>query len=778
MTAGAAQPTSPPLGLTAAEAKRRALAGLANRTSASPSRTVAEILRSNLLTRFNALLGSLLVVILVVGPLQDALFGLILACNSAIGILQELRAKLVLDRLALVRAPAAEILRDGRWITVPAAEVVQGDVLMAREGEETAADLRVLETRGLEVNEALLTGESRPVAKPAGEVVLAGSFVVAGSAVCAVERVGDASYAGRVSAEARRFHLVRSELMNGINRILRGVTWLIPPMAVILVATQLRANPSLADALRGSVAGLVTLVPEGLVLLTSLTLAVAVVRLGRRRVLVQQLAAVEMLARADVVCFDKTGTLTDGRVRLERLEPVAEGARGSDGSEALAAMIATDPRGELADLLTHLPPAPGWQVKGRVPFSSERRWTAVDFGQAGTWVLGAPEALLRSDAAALHRSEALAASGRRVLLLGRLRERGLEISDGVLPFALVVLSEGLRAEAGAVLAKLVEQGVGIQVLSGDHPSTVKAVVAALGLASGAAVEVRGRVTPDEKARTVQELRAAGHTVAMVGDGVNDVLALKAADLAMAIGTGSTAARAVSAIVLLDPDFAAVPHVIGEGRRVIANVERLASLFVTKTAYAALLGLGSAAFLLPFPFLPRHMTLVAAFTVGIPAFFLALAPSTRPVRPGFLGRVLRFALPAGLVAAVMTFAGYYLALQEAGVTLAEARTAATVVLAGLGVWILSILARPLTPARRWLVAAMAAGLAVSALVTPIGSLFGLDMPDPLIWLGALGLIFIGGVVLEAGLKASGWVWRAIGLSPDRRVHASNRTGRGA
>jgi len=733
------------VGLSGEEAARRLANGQANRSSTPSSRSVQEILRANLLTRFNALLGSLLLVILVVGPLQDAFFGLILVVNSAIGVVGELRAKWTLDRLALVQVPMVAVVRDGRERRIPTDQVVLGDVFRLVEGQEVPVDGEAVATTGMEVNEALLTGEARPVLKAPGDRLLAGGFVTSGAGLCLATQVGDERYASSIALQARRFQLVGSDLMVGINRILRVITWLIVPMAIVIVTSQLLARVSVPDAVRASVAALVTLVPEGLVLLTSLTLATAVVRLGRRNLLVQELAAVEMLARADVVCIDKTGTLTDGTLRLDRLEPLAKGVRGD---LALAAMVAAEPQGELAQISEALPSPPPWKLLSRVPFSSERRWASATFEAGGTWVLGAPDVLLPAGSTHARRAAEVSSSGCRVLLLGR--SEGGE-GEPTKPISLVLLREGLRPEAGDILRQLIEQGVGIEVLSGDHPATVGAVVAALRLPAGSpgqpGVTVTGRVSPEGKEQVVRRLQAEGRTVAMIGDGVNDLLALKAADIAVAVGTGSTAARAVSAFVLLDGQFGTIAWAIKEGRRVIANVERLASLFVAKTTYVAVLGLGTAIWLLPFPFLPRHLTLIAAFTIGVPAFFLALAPSAERVRRGFLRRVAVFALPAGAIAALCTFSGYYLALGEKGVTLDEARTSATVVLAGLGIWILAILARPLTTARRALIVTMIAGLLGAGLFGPSAKLFGIDLPDPLLWLAAIGLVAIGGVGLE-------------------------------
>jgi magnesium-transporting ATPase (P-type) len=601
--------------------------------------------------------------------------------------------------------------------------------------------------------------------------LLAGSFVSAGLGRYLATGVGEASYARRLTAAARRFQLVPSELMRGINQILRIVTWLMVPTALLLVVSQLLANAAPADAVRGSVAGLVTLVPEGLVLLTSASLALAVVRLGRRRVLVQQLPAVEMLARTDLVCLDKTGTLTEPESRLERVEPLAEGA---DWPAALAAIAGADrrPNPSLRAIAAGYPDSPGWRREAQVPFSSARKWSGFRFRGQGWWVLGAPDLLLAGgdwEPGLRVRVAKLAAGGQRVLLLGRARDADSTHGvAGLRPAALVVLSEGIKADAAATLAELEEQGVAVKVISGDHPATVAAVAAKVGLESKGVVDARrlpaadaelmalaesttvfGRVSPEDKRRLIRALRAGGHTVAMIGDGVNDVLALKEADLGIAMGGGSAAARAVAAVVLVDGSFAALPAVLAEGRRVIGNVERLASLFFTKTVYALLLAVAVGVFVLPFPFLPRQLTLISAFTIGIPSVFLALAPSFERTREGFLGRVLRFAVPSGLVAGVATFVAYALAVGEPNISPSEERTVATIVIAAIGLWILARLARPLTRNRRVLLAAMGAGLAVSLLWSPLRSLFDLDLPRPLVALSAVGVTALAFVSLEAG-----------------------------
>ena len=477
--------------------------------------------------------------------------------------------------------------------------------------------------------------------------------------------------------------------------------------------------------------GVVTLVPEGLVLLTKRERALAVIPTGSAQVLVQQLPAVEMLARTDVICLDKTGTLTEPDSCVERVEPLFDSA---DWKDALASIGRADPRpnASIRAIAAAYAAQTGWRLELTVPFSSDRKWSAFQFTGRGWWVLGAPDVLV-ARAEQHHSLEShvarMTSEGERVLLLARTEnahaEHGLR---GLEPAALVVLTEEIKPDAAQTLEQLIAQGVAVKLISGDHPSTVAKVASRVGLPSSTAIDGRdlpeseselaklaesasvfGRVSPDQKRRLIRALQAGGHTVAMVGDGVNDVLALKEADLGIAMGGGSGAARAVAAVILIDGSFAGVPAVLAEGRRVIGNVERLASLFFTKTVYAFLLAVSVSVTVLPFPFLPRQLTLISAFTIGIPSVFLALAPSFERSPGGFLGRVLRFAVPSGLVAGAATFAAYALAINEPNLSLSEERTVATIVIATIGLWILARLARPLTTRRRALLVAMGAGL---------------------------------------------------------------------
>jgi len=773
-------------GLSAAEVEQRIARGLANDVPQRHSRSYAEILRANLLTRFNALLGALFVIALVIGPIQDAAFGLVLLSNTVIGVVQEVRAKRTLDRLAVLSTPQVAVRRDGESRVVDVGAVVLDDVVELRRGDQLAVDGTVLHADGLEIDESLLTGEAEPVAKRAGDNVLSGSFVVSGGALYRATRVGAAAYARELSDRAREFTMVRSELRDGINRILRYITWIMPPMAVLLVVSQMRANAHVFDAVRASVAGLVALVPEGLVLLTSLALAVAVVRLGQRRALVQELPAVEMLARVDVVCLDKTGTLTEGDIHVEALEVLSPGA---PCEQALGALAASDPapNASLQAVGARFAAPAEWRVAGGVPFSSARRWSAVRVEGQGAYVLGAPDVVLaragaeEAAVARLH-ADAHARAGRRTLLLAWAEALGPgdSLPAVVLPIAVLALEEKVRDDAAATVRYFLEQDVAVKVISGDNPATVAAIAALAGVpGSDAPIEGRdlppegdalaeameshsvfGRVAPQQKRAMVAALQQRGHVVAMTGDGVNDVLALKESDIGIAMGSGSGASRAVAQLVLLDGRFATLPFAVAEGRRVIANVERVGNLFVTKTAYAMCLAIAVGIASLPFPLLSRHLTLVASLTVGIPGFFLALAPTAQRARPGFVGRILSFAVPAGVAMSVATFFAYWLALDEPGVSLGAARSTAALVLLLIGLWLVTVIARPLTPWRRALVAAMFGIFLFVLAVGPLRNLFGIVIPHALIWLSAVGIAALTISAMELGWRAAEWCRTAL------------------
>jgi len=799
--------THPPhAGLTSAEVAQRAARGEANDTGRRTSRPVSDIVRANVLTRFNAIVGSLCAVVLVTGHPQDALFGLVVVANTGIGVVQELRAKRTLDRLAVLGEEPARVVRDGAQTQVRPGEIVRGDRILIGSGDRVLVDGEVTDSSGLELDESLLTGETDPVAKNPGDQVLSGSFVVTGSGGFTATRVGRQSYAARLEAEASVFGLARSELMAGINRFLRLITWVIIPVAALLTASQLAyASGAFPDAVAGAVAGIITMIPEGLVLLTSVAFAVGVIRLGRRQCLVQELPAIEVLARVDVLCLDKTGTLTEPGMELDQL---VELVPGTPARRVLASLAGADdrPNATLLAITSGLGGEAGWLPARLVPFSSGRKWSGAVFADAGPatggWVLGAPDVLLAADDPARAQAQARAAQGLRVLVLGRadpdsLADPGGPALDGrpVAAEALLVLRQRLRADAPRTLAYFAEQNVAVKVISGDNPASVGAIARQLGIdGAGHPVDARtlpageevtgagenghgltvladalegnsvfGRVTPRQKQDFVTALQSRGHTVAMTGDGINDVLALTRADLGVAMGSGSGATRAVAKIVLLDDSFATLPHVVAEGRRVLGNIERVASLFLTKTAYAVLLstataavGLAAAAGLqgLRFPFLPRHLTLISTLTIGVPAFVLALAPSQQRVQPGFVSRVLRFAVPSGIACAAATFAAYLLARLSPGTDLAADRTTAVVALSATALWVLALVARPYTWWRIALVAAMAAGMLLALAIPASRTFFALGHFNPAIDAIALAIAGCAGVALTVFLMASG------------------------
>ena len=763
---------TPAAGLTAEQVALRRSNGLSYPAAESTSRSVQEILRANILTRFNFILGTLLAVILILGEPQDALFGIVLVANAMIGIGQELRAKRTLDRLAVLTAPTALVIRDGASTEVPVGALVTGDIIQLHAGDQVVADGVLRSSSSLQADESLLTGESEPVDKRGGDSLLSGSFVVAGSGDYEATGVGSEAYARKLAAQAKRFAIVPSELVAGTNQILRYITWAVVPVGGLLLTSQLLERATAREAVTGTVAALVGMVPQGLVLLTSIAFGVAAVTLSRRQVLVQQLPAIEGLARVDVVCFDKTGTLTDGMIAFDRLilladQPV-EAALGAIADDA-------DSNSTAAAIAQAFPRLADWDRVQAVPFSSARKWSAASFAGKGTWILGAPEIVLPpSSGALLDQSATLAQTGQRVLVLARTSAplHDEQLPAGLHPAAFVLLCEQLRADAADTIAFFVRQGVALKVISGDSPQTVSAVAARVGIPGwdmpvdaralpddpavlGQAMEDRsvfGRVTPHQKQALVTALQARGHTVAMTGDGVNDVLALKLADIGIAMGTGTVATKAVAELVLLDGKFATLPGVVAEGRRVTANIERVANLFVTKSVWATLLAVAVAAALLPYPFLPRHLTIIDTITIGVPSFFLALAPNRRRYVPGFAVRVLWFAVPAGAVVAAATLAAYLLARAE-GLARVEQRTAALWVAVVLGLTILTLLATPITWRRAMLLGAMIAAFALLFPLSAVRRFFALDLANHSLWILVL--------ISAAAASLLGGIWVAVG-----------------
>ena len=807
----------------------------------SSSRSIVAILRANVFTIFNAILASAVVVVLVVGSWQDAVFGFVLLLNTLTGTIAELRAKRALDNLAVLAAPAAHVIRDGEAKDIEVSQVVLGELLELRSGDQVPADGQVLSSNGCEIDESILTGESVAVRKHENDQVLSGTTVIGGSARIRVTAVGEHSYANRLAMEARKYSVVTSELQEGTNRVLTWISWVIVPMTLLLLWSQLRVAGGISGSLDSgqwkaavvlAVAGVVGMVPQGLVLLTSVNFAAAAMTLARRKVLVQELPAVEVLARVDMLCLDKTGTLTSGAVELDHIESclgsacadgdggslaagkvsadVAAGGSAGTGSGAVVPASADDAaRAALAYLvggseanatgsaiaagLTGLEPA---QARYAIAFNSARKWSAVQT-QAGAYVLGAPEIVLAgstgsgsteadnadsdgtglgsTDNAALERVKALAGTGKRVLVLAHSNQALDQSENPTLPkdltaALLVVLAEQVRPDAAQTLDYFKRQGVAVRVISGDNPVTVAAIAAHLGLRNPdggepvgvdartlPAIEdtqaladvlekhtVFGRVTPEQKRAFVNALKSRGHTVAMTGDGVNDALALKDADLGIAMGNAAPATKAVSRLVLLNSQFDALPSVVAEGRRVIANMERVASLFLTKTTWAALLAAVVAITGFVYPFLPRQLTIVSSLTIGIPAFVLALAPTNQRYRAGFLARVLRLSVPAGVIVVVGVLCAR-LTLILMGSNRNQISSVCTLVLVAGGLWLLSLTARPWVWWRAALVVIMSAAALAVVLLAPLRGFFDLAALTANSW---LVLVCAAGIVCAA------------------------------
>lgn len=792
----------------------------------SSSRSIVAILRANVFTIFNAILASAVVVVLAVGSWQDAVFGFVLLLNTLTGTIAELRAKRALDNLAVLAAPAAHVIRDGEAKDIEVSQVVLGELLELRSGDQVPADGQVLSSNGCEIDESILTGESVAVRKHENDQVLSGTTVIGGSARIRVTAVGEHSYANRLAMEARKYSVVTSELQEGTNRVLTWISWVIVPMTLLLLWSQLRVAGGISGSLDSgqwkgavvlAVAGVVGMVPQGLVLLTSVNFAAAAMALARRKVLVQELPAVEVLARVDMLCLDKTGTLTSGAVELDHIESclgsacadgdggslaagkvsadAAAGGSAGTGSGAVVPASADDAaRAALAYLvggsevnatgsaiaagLTGLEPA---QARYAIAFNSARKWSAVQTS-AGAYVLGAPEIVLAgstgsgsTDNAALERVKALAGTGKRVLVLAHSNQALDQSENPTLPkdltaALLVVLAEQVRPDAAQTLDYFKRQGVAVRVISGDNPVTVAAIAAHLGLRNPdggepvgvdartlPAIEdtqaladvlekhtVFGRVTPEQKRAFVNALKSRGHTVAMTGDGVNDALALKDADLGIAMGNAAPATKAVSRLVLLNSQFDALPSVVAEGRRVIANMERVASLFLTKTTWAALLAAVVAITGFVYPFLPRQLTIVSSLTIGIPAFVLALAPTNQRYRAGFLARVLRLSVPAGVIVVVGVLCAR-LTLILMGSNRNQISSVCTLVLVAGGLWLLSLTARPWVWWRAALVVIMSAAALAVVLLAPLRGFFDLAALTANSW---LVLVCAAGIVCAA------------------------------
>ena len=663
----------PSQGLTEEQVQERFARGMNNVQPNVVSKSYLGIFRSNVLTLFNFINFVLAALIFVYGELKNMLFVGVVTVNIIVGVVQEIRSKKVLEKMSLIAAPHVDLIRGGKVVQSEISDIVIDDIMILKQGMQIPSDSIVVEGQ-CEVNESLLTGEQDDVHKQNGDFLYSGSFVQAGECKARVTAVGEDNFTSKLMAEAKKFKKPKSELMRSINWIIRIVTLAIFPLGILMFYTNKITTSTINEAVTGTVASVVGMIPEGLVMLTSIALAVGVIKLARKRTLVQDLYSIETLARVDMLCLDKTGTITEGSMEVEKTHIYS--TKFGHVDDIMTNMVAAlGAQGSTFEAFAqYFKSSEKYDVVSTVPFSSSRKWSAADFGPVGKFIVGAPEFVLKEKYSLVENDvREYSAQGFRVLVLVRTTQPLKDDLDRekLKPIALIVLSDKIRENAKDTLAYFAKQGVELKVISGDNPLTVSKVAERAGLANADkfidATEldtdekiyeacdkytIFGRVTPKQKKVLVTSLKSKGHTVGMTGDGVNDVMALKEADCSIAMASGSEASRNVAQLVLLDSDFAALPSVVAEGRRVINNIERAASLFLVKTSFSILLTLLLIIFRMNYPFEPIQLTLISGLFVGLPSFFLAIEPNDTKVRGSFLGKVFKKALPAGFTVATM------------------------------------------------------------------------------------------------------------------------------
>ena len=759
-------------GLNDEQVNIRIKEGKVNYVPKAPARTFGQILRANLFTSFNAINVVLAVIIILAGSPKNAIFVGVILVNTLIGVAQELRAKDILEKLSVISMAQAKVLRNGEINEIPIDNIVLDDVLYLETGMQVLADAEVIENNGLEVDESMLTGESDAIGKREGDALLSGSFIVAGECYARVNKVGKETYSSSLAEEAKQFKITNSELQSAINKIFKVLLWIIIPLTILLTVTQLRVpDATWQSAAIGTVSGIIGMIPEGLVLLTSATFIVSIIKLSKFDTLVQELCATEVLARVDVLCLDKTGTLTQGDLKLSEIKVIGDTDK-LEVDRALAALVHNLPSKnptQKAILDKYKEYDQNLKCIDKIPFSSKRKWGGLTFeGDLGSWILGAPEVILGKEYVFIKNMvEEEAKKGKRVLLLAKFH--GEELSDSLLgkieSVALLLIEDIIREAAPDVLDYFNKQGVEVKIISGDSPVTVSEVARRAGVQSwNKYVDARelpedddefknlvkdttvfGRVTPHQKKKIVTALQEMDHTVAMTGDGVNDVLALKASDCGIAMANGSDATKAVAQLVLMKSDFSALPKVLEEGRKQINNLERVSELFLSKTIYSILLAFVCSVMFLPYPILPIQLSLVGSCAIGIPAFFLAMLPSTGGVKKGFLTRVITVSIPNGIILAGFTVGTFLISL-ALGVGMQQSRTLALLMFAGISMVILFRVAKPLTNFKAVLCLSMF-GIMILAFITPIGRyIFSLTTIKLRYWAISLAVIVLSGPLI--------------------------------
>ncbi|ENK1243300.1 cation-translocating P-type ATPase [Clostridium sporogenes] len=757
-------------GLSKAEILCRIKDGKVNRLPKAPSRTLGQIIRANLFTSYNALNAILAIIVFIAGSPKNAVFAGVIITNTIIGMFQEIRAKSILERLSVINEKSVDVIREGKIDNINIEEIVLDDIIVLKSGDQILVDCELLSNNEIEVDESLITGESDSILKKENDRLLSGSFVSSGNAYAKVINVGKNTYAAKLAEEAKQFKLINSELQTSINKIFKIIMWLAIPIGLLLTFTQLfYVKKSLQDALLGSVSGIVGMVPEGLVLLTSATFVVAVKRLSKWDTLIQELPATEVLARVDVLCLDKTGTITKGDLKVTEVQCLNnEDIKYID--KIIAAMVYSFKNGNATEkaLLEKYKNNPNLKIKNKIPFSSRRKWSAVEFEEEGVFILGAPEMILKDKYKNIENKIGKAAQeGKRVLLLASYEGKNFneDFNGNVKETALIFIEDIIRENAEEIISYFNKEKVDLKIISGDNPITVSSIAKKVGISNAEnyidarelpeneeelrkvvdKISVFGRVSPHQKKSIVKALKSNGHTVAMTGDGVNDVLALKESDCGIAMASGSEATKAVAQLVLLNSDFSAIPQVVLEGRKLINNLEKVSELFLSKTAYFIILSIIFALLVKPFPIIPIQLTLVGSLSIGIPSFFLAISPNEDVIKKDFLKRVLGVSIPNGVLIGIST-ALIFLLGYHTGLSLNQCRTLSLVTFGSLSLFILLKVSNPLNFYRISIVISMTI-LFVLAFLIPftrrifVIEYFGLEYIVPIIFIYSIAMVLM-------------------------------------
>ncbi|NFD31430.1 cation-translocating P-type ATPase [Clostridium botulinum] len=757
-------------GLSKAEVLHRIKDGKVNILPKAPSRTIGQIVRANLFTSYNALNAILAIIVFMAGSPKNAVFAGVIITNTIIGMFQEIRAKGILERLSVLNEKTVDVIREGEINNINVEEIVLDDIIVLKAGDQILVDCELLSHNEIEVDESLITGEPDSILKIENDKLLSGSFVSAGNAYAKVIHVGENTYAAKLAEEAKKFKLINSELQISINKIFRIIMWLAIPIGSLLIFTQLfHVKKSLQDAVLGSVSGIVGMVPEGLVLLTSATFVVAVIRLSKWDTLIQELPATEVLARVDVLCLDKTGTITKGDLKVTEVQCLNnEDIKHID--KIIGAIVHSFKNGNATEkaLLERYESNPNLKIKNKIPFSSKRKWSAVEFEEEGAFILGAPEMILKDEYKHIkNKIEKAAKEGKRVLLLAKYEGENFNenLKGSVKEIALIFIEDIIRENAEEIIDYFNKEQVNLKIISGDNPITVSSIAKKVGIKNAEnyidarelpedeeelkrvidKISVFGRVSPHQKKSIVKALKSNGHTVAMTGDGVNDVLALKESDCGIAMASGSEATKAVAQLVLLNSDFAAIPQVVLEGRRLINNLEKVSELFLSKTAYFIILSIMFALLVKPFPIIPIQLTLIGSLSIGIPSFFLAISPNEDVIKNDFLKRVLEVSIPNGILIGIST-ALMFLLGYHTGLSLEQCRTLSLVTFGSLSLFILLKVSTPLNFYRVSIVVSMTI-LFVLAFLIPftrrifVIEYFGVEYIIPIIFIYSVAMILM-------------------------------------